>query len=41
LCYSLSPPRHLDGQLVYRIEAEALNATGAIIPEEPMYVLYT
>ena len=28
--------RHLDGELVYRIEAKALNITGAIIPEEPM-----
>lgn len=28
--------RFLDGELVYKIEAGALNLSGAIIPEEPM-----
>jgi hypothetical protein len=31
---------HMDGKLVYRIDADALNITGAIIPEEPMYLLF-
>jgi hypothetical protein len=30
--------RFLDGELVYKIEAAALNMSGGIIPEEPMYV---
>ena len=35
-CDKFDSIRHLDGELVYRIEAKALNITGAIIPEEPM-----
>mmetsp|Transcript_10252 Transcript_10252/g.17148 ORF Transcript_10252/g.17148 Transcript_10252/m.17148 type:complete len:805 (-) Transcript_10252:212-2626(-) len=31
---------HLDGELVYRINRAALNITGALIPEEPMYLLF-
>ena len=31
--------RHLDGELVFRLGAESLNISGAIIPEEPMWVL--
>jgi hypothetical protein len=30
--------RFLDGELVYKIEAAALNMSGGIVPEEPMYV---
>ena len=28
--------RYLDGEFVYSISANALNLTGALIPEEPM-----
>lgn len=31
---------YLDDQFVYRINANALNITGAIVPEEPMYLLF-
>lgn len=31
---------YLDHQLVFGISANALNITGAVIPEEPMYILF-
>lgn len=30
--------RYLDGEFVYRIGANALNLTSAMLPEEPMFV---
>jgi beta-glucan synthesis-associated protein KRE6 len=30
----------LDDELVFRIDAQALNLTGALIPEEPMYLIF-
>ena len=30
---------YLDDEFIYGIRANALNKTGAIIPEEPMYIL--
>ena len=36
---TVSHCRYLDDRFLYGINASALNRTGAIIPEEPMYLL--